>query len=555
MLFKSFFEKFQSTPKTKNNWLMPFRKSSVKVNMKSVKFDRMEGFKSRNDDIFFTESKRSAIFPNLQKIDSNVIDSGQIPLDQKVLEDKIQNKKLFSKIHDTRKYHINFGLVILIILILIITSIGLYFFSSNKLKDKKQIVDSCNKYVSEQKSKGFVTSKPCDLKLSWYDNIFADSKASAQFESIKKEITKQTSDQQIQIAQLDKDIRSTKQNLANIDPNFEKDLQNVPNTTPVTISEKQTLLNTLKILLNQKDKLITTNVSQFNYLVRASSEVDSQKEQTQLKSFDNLAKTEKYSQYNSLIESFNNFKQKLLEKNGEGWFAKSLDNPELYKYKLLVGDEFKNLIDNTKFDNTTAPNNDLISILGDDAADKHIIQVAESRGYKKRPVAVETSLISSGSDKLQTSAKNAFDGLVSAAGEDNIRIGLVSGYRSINDQKSLFQTRFRNVSLEINKGKVYSSAEIVSGKADEAINKVLSASSIPGYSRHHTGYTIDTTDLNAKNDFTLFAETAGYKWMSANNYFNAKRFGFAPSYPTGASNQGPEPESWEYVYVGADALK
>jgi len=33
-----------------------------------------------------------------------------------------------------------------------------------------------------------------------------------------------------------------------------------------------------------------------------------------------------------------------------------------------------------------------------------------------------------------------------------------------------------------------------------------------------------------------------------------KRFGFIPSYPENSGKQGPEPEPWEYVWVGEDVL-
>lgn len=47
-----------------------------------------------------------------------------------------------------------------------------------------------------------------------------------------------------------------------------------------------------------------------------------------------------------------------------------------------------------------------------------------------------------------------------------------------------------------------------------------------------------------------FKTTSCFTWISKNNYENAKRFGIIPSYPSGASNQGPNPEEWEYVWVG-----
>ena len=42
--------------------------------------------------------------------------------------------------------------------------------------------------------------------------------------------------------------------------------------------------------------------------------------------------------------------------------------------------------------------------------------------------------------------------------------------------------------------------------------------------------------------------------MAANNFAEAKRHGFVPSYPAGAGPQGPRPEPWEFVYVGVAPL-
>jgi LAS superfamily LD-carboxypeptidase LdcB len=548
MSLKSLFEKFQSSPKIKNNWLMPFRKSGVKVNLKSIRFDRAGGFSPKNSGIQ-SSIRRKSTLPNLQKVDSFL--SNPVDLTTAVKRDE----ELFSKVHNTRKPFLSTGIIFLIFLVLIISSAGLYLFSNNKLKEKQSIVEACNTYVAEQKIKGFVTSVPCDVKLSWYEYPFADSRAKKQFDTIKSTINKQISDQQIQLTQLDKDIRITKQNLSSIDPDFEKQLPTGSGPVPNTIKDKQNLLNSLKALLATKDELMSTTLTQFNYLIKLSPGVDSQAEQAQTKTFENLAKNEKYTKYQSLFDGFNSFKQKLVTATPDGWFAKSLNSPDVYAYKILFGDDYKTLFETAKFPDTTAANSDPISITGDDGVDKHIIEIAEKRGYKKRPLANEAVLISFGGDRLQPTAKTAFDKLVAGAAEDGIRIGLVSGYRSPNEQKSLFVSRFRGESLNINKGKTYTSSEIISGNADEAINNVLSASSIPGYSRHHTGYAVDITDLNGKKDFTQFADTTAYRWISANNYYNAKRFGFIPSYPPGASNQGPEPESWEYVYVGVDAVK
>jgi len=88
--------------------------------------------------------------------------------------------------------------------------------------------------------------------------------------------------------------------------------------------------------------------------------------------------------------------------------------------------------------------------------------------------------------------------------------------------------------------------------SDSELDGILATTAIPGYSRHHTGYTVD---IGCGNEPAIaFELTVCFDWLSANNYKNAKTYGWIPSYPEGAGQQGPEPETWEYVWVGIDAL-
>src|SRR5690606_37917633 len=95
-------------------------------------------------------------------------------------------------------------------------------------------------------------------------------------------------------------------------------------------------------------------------------------------------------------------------------------------------------------------------------------------------------------------------------------------------------------------GRPYTRREMASGAADAAIDSVLRLHSIPGYSRHHTGKTIDLSHAGGANG--TFARSAAYRWINADNYAVAKRFGFIPNYPPGAGRQGPEPEPWEFSW-------
>jgi LAS superfamily LD-carboxypeptidase LdcB len=93
---------------------------------------------------------------------------------------------------------------------------------------------------------------------------------------------------------------------------------------------------------------------------------------------------------------------------------------------------------------------------------------------------------------------------------------------------------------------------IASGRYDAQVSQVLAMTAIPGYSRHHTGYTVDIACKNNPN--ASFVYTVCFQWLNADNYKNAKTYGWIPSYPDGAGQQGPDREPWEYVWVGVDAV-
>jgi LAS superfamily LD-carboxypeptidase LdcB len=221
--------------------------------------------------------------------------------------------------------------------------------------------------------------------------------------------------------------------------------------------------------------------------------------------------------------------------------------PQKEEYKVFAGDEFKQLYERIAY-----PNTQLLrqppEITGNATADARIRTIAESRGYLLRSVPVAPILKSNepglGSDDLlQYKALNAWHDLKQAADKDGIPLKLNSGYRSINDQRQLFVSRLRATGA--------TNEQIASGAADNKVVQTLTVTAIPGYSRHHTGYTIDVLCGTAVQ---AFETTRCYKWLSGNNYLNAKKHGWVPSYPEGVNLQGPEPESWEYVWVGKRAV-
>lgn len=210
--------------------------------------------------------------------------------------------------------------------------------------------------------------------------------------------------------------------------------------------------------------------------------------------------------------------------------------------KKFTGQEFSDLYNSFAYPNTQAISEES-SITGDEAADKVIRELAIERGYKIRSAPVTNNFVEISEDMLlQQRAAVDWLKMQEAARKDGHDIQVNAAYRSAEDQRTIFNTRIKSISL----------SSIAAGKSDYAVDQVLKTTAVPGYSRHHTGYTVDIvcyTDASKK-----FEDSKCNKWLSENNYQNAKIFGWIPSYPDGAGSQGPDPEPWEYVWVGVDSL-
>lgn len=212
------------------------------------------------------------------------------------------------------------------------------------------------------------------------------------------------------------------------------------------------------------------------------------------------------------------------------------------KFRIFSGNEFRSI-----YDNLLQPNLDAVdvppSISGNDVADTRIRQIAEQRGYRLRSSpTVKMSNIQG--YPLQQVVHQPWSAIQASAAKAGLSMRIVSAFRSVEDQRALFLSRLSAQGASIE--------SVAAGQADAAVNEVLVTSSIPGYSKHHTGYTLDIECAGFA--FEDFISSPCHDWMQANNYENAKTYGFIPSYPEDASLQGPDPEAWEYVYVGSNLL-
>lgn len=216
--------------------------------------------------------------------------------------------------------------------------------------------------------------------------------------------------------------------------------------------------------------------------------------------------------------------------------------------KYFTPEEFNKLASSIRYPNTqmfeTSP-----AITGNKTADERIRNIAKSRGYEMTSIPIssivkinETGL--EGDDLLQPLAAKSWTSLRSSAKEQNIPLLLVSAYRSPEFQRELFLDRLATFGA--------TAESILSGQSDNAIISVLSQAAIPGFSRHHNGYTID---LWCQDGSGSFLKSSCFKWISDDNYKLAKTNGWIPSYPDGVTKQGPEPEPWEYIWVGYELVR
>ncbi|MDG5492831.1 M15 family metallopeptidase [Psychroserpens sp. SPM9] len=142
--------------------------------------------------------------------------------------------------------------------------------------------------------------------------------------------------------------------------------------------------------------------------------------------------------------------------------------------------------------------------------------------------------------KLREEANDAFIKLSAEALKSDIRIQVVSSYRSFEHQKKIWERKYKQ---NINKG--------LSPK--ESIKKIIEYSTIPGTSRHHWATDIDLIDANVKQPRHVLNPThfegdgcfSKFKsWM--NEHANA--FGFYLVYTDKKDRKGFKYEPWHYSY-------
>ncbi len=153
---------------------------------------------------------------------------------------------------------------------------------------------------------------------------------------------------------------------------------------------------------------------------------------------------------------------------------------------------------------------------------------ALAHGWSLQPEA--PSLVQAGQDvygrplRLAPGAAAAMQAMLEAAARDGITLQAVSGFRSFGYQRRL-------VRRKLDRGLPLAS--------------VLHVNTLPGFSEHHSGCTLDLTTPGVPPTDAAFADTPAFAWLAR----HARRFGFELSYPAGNA-KGIAFEPWHWRYAG-----
>ncbi len=128
---------------------------------------------------------------------------------------------------------------------------------------------------------------------------------------------------------------------------------------------------------------------------------------------------------------------------------------------------------------------------------------------------------------VQPDAQAKLEAMLADAKASGVRLGVISGFRTIEDQNYLY------FDLKAERG--------------ESARARAEVSAPPGYSEHHTGYAVDFIDESQPATFLeeSFENTPAFKWLVANAPFYNFELSFPKDNPASVAY-----EPWHWRYVG-----
>lgn len=152
-----------------------------------------------------------------------------------------------------------------------------------------------------------------------------------------------------------------------------------------------------------------------------------------------------------------------------------------------------------------------------------------ARDYIPSDLATPYLNSTTGQIQVEQEAGDKAKEMMAQASADGVTLLVTAGYRSYDDQDTLYKSMVTTLGSE------------------EAANKVCAKA---GMSEHQTGLAIDfTDDANTTTEDESFGDTAAGQWL----FNNAHNYGFILRYPKGKEDiTGYNYMPWHYRYVGVD---
>lgn len=142
--------------------------------------------------------------------------------------------------------------------------------------------------------------------------------------------------------------------------------------------------------------------------------------------------------------------------------------------------------------------------------------------------------------QLQKEVWKAYEEMREAAKLEGINIQVVSGYRTYDRQKAIYNSKYNRFT---NEGKT----------PTQAIAEILKYSTIPGTSRHHWGTEMDIIDANQPQPASVLEEehyhgNGPYSKMKAWLDKHSESFGFYEVYSNKKGRKGFQYEPWHFSF-------
>ena len=123
---------------------------------------------------------------------------------------------------------------------------------------------------------------------------------------------------------------------------------------------------------------------------------------------------------------------------------------------------------------------------------------------------------------LEPEAARQWSAMRDTAKADGIELLLVSAFRGVDYQRSIFDRKLAQ---------------------GVPLDDILRVNAAPGYSEHHTGRAVDIASRGCPPLTEAFEATSAFEWLTR----NARRFGFEMSYPRG-NPYGMAYEPWHWAF-------